>query len=216
MDDSIHDVGRVVMIGRVCRLDASSLIDRNIDDNGSLLHQRKHLPGDHLGCFRARHENAPHDDIRLGDQSFDVMTIGHYDFDLAPEYIIQVAEPVDIDIEDIDVRARTHCHLCRIGAHHTSTEDNHRARVDAGDTTEQHPFATMLFLQGVLAYLDRHAPRHLAHRDKERERSIFKLNSFVGNSHNSGLQHGLREVGHRREMKIGEDDLTLLKQRIFG
>ena len=77
------------------------------------------------------------------------------------------------------------------------------------------PSPAVLHLEILGALLDRHPSGHLAHRDQEREGPVGLPDGFIGDRDGLGLDHRPRQSLVRREVEIGEDDLTRADQRVF-
>ena len=76
-----------------------------------------------------------------------------------------------------------------------------------GHAREQDPPAAVGLAQVVGALLDREPARHLAHRREEREAPVGALHRLVRDRDRARLLEGARELGHGREMEVGEQDL---------
>ena len=67
----------------------------------------------------------------------------------------------------------------------------------------------------VRALLNRHAARHFAHRREERQAPVGSGDGLVGDRGDSAGQQPFGQVGERRQVEIGVEDLPLAKQLHF-
>ena len=121
---------------------------------------------------------------------------------------LEVAQPVEVDVEDRDVRAEARRHLRRVRADDPAAENDDLRGLDAGHAAEQDAHAADRPLEVLRAFLDRHAAGDLAHRDEERERAVL-VHRLVGDGDRAGLEHAVREGLAGREVEVGEYDLVL-------
>ncbi len=67
MDDTIYLVSRLVMRRRPRRFETSTLIDRDIDQNGTWMHPGKHAARDQTPRAGPWNENRADDDISISN-----------------------------------------------------------------------------------------------------------------------------------------------------
>ena len=86
------------------RLDAAALIDRDVDDDCTRLHQLQILATNESWRDGSRNENRADDQIRGGDLLQDVMTIGVDECDVGRHHIREVAESLEREIQHRNLR----------------------------------------------------------------------------------------------------------------
>src|SRR6266404_7424103 len=111
VDDSVHDVGWVLVRCSMNCLDAATLIDGDVDDYRSWLHRLQILTTNESRCDGSRYENRSDDQIRGGDLLQDVMTIGIDECDVSGHDVGQVAQTFERQIQHGDLRPETRRHL---------------------------------------------------------------------------------------------------------
>ena len=156
----------MAMRGGAGRFKAAALIHRNVHSYGSRLHRRNHPSGDHFGCFRTEYQDRADQEVGLRYRVLDVEGIGHKRFDLPEEDIIEVPEPVGIEIDDGRPSSQAHRHFGSIGSDGAAPDNDHVRRRHARNATQQFAEATVGFLKAVGSYLNRHPACDLAHRSK--------------------------------------------------
>ena len=67
-----------------------------------------------------------------------------------------------------------------VGADDAASEDHDVGRRDAGDAREQDAASALGTFQVLGPLLQRHAPRHLAHRHEQGKLAVLQLNGLVG------------------------------------
>ena len=128
---------------------------------------------------------------------------------------IEEAHPLEIHLEDRDIGAEPRRHPRRIHAGGAAAQDHHAARQNSRHTAEQHSVTAIMFREKISAHHDRHAAGDFAHRFEQRQPRP-DLDRFVSHACDSGFQKRFRERLARREMEIGEKDLSFAQQRILG
>ena len=103
--DAVDDVDRIVVRRRVRRLGATALVDRDVAEDGPLLHPGHHLAGEQLGRERAGDQDGADHDVGVHDRALDLERRGHDEVDAAVQDLLQVAHPVDRAVEDRHLRA---------------------------------------------------------------------------------------------------------------
>lgn len=95
MNDAIDLVCRLRMSGRVTGLEASPLINRNVDQNGARPQEPEHLTGDKLGGTGTGDQNATDDHIRRANFLLDCVRGGIACPDAPFEQFIERSKPID-------------------------------------------------------------------------------------------------------------------------
>ena len=89
------------------------------------------------------------------------------------------------------------------------------ARRHAGPPGQQPPAPARLLFQKMGPHLDGHASGHLAHRRKERQKTVVELHGFVGHRGHPGIEQRLGQLRQRRQVEVGKKDQPRSQQRIF-
>ncbi|OPY58587.1 MAG: hypothetical protein A4E57_04833 [Syntrophorhabdaceae bacterium PtaU1.Bin034] len=152
--NAVYHIGGIIMVRCPRRLDASALVDGNINDYRPFLHNGKHVPGDELRRPCTCHKNTAYYQIRVGKEAQDILPIGHDRLHLPSEYIIEMAQPVQVNVQDEDDGACPHRHLGGVCSHYTSTQNNDNSRIHAGYAAQKHASACPLFVERVFADLN--------------------------------------------------------------
>ena len=93
------------MRGRTRSLDATALVDCDVDDDGAGLHVGEHCAADELRGSRARNEHGADDDVGVRDRLLDLEARGHEQADAAGQDLVEVPHAVDRTLEERDARA---------------------------------------------------------------------------------------------------------------
>ncbi len=67
--------------------------------------------------------------------------------DVGGHRLIEIAQSLQIDIEDLHPSTESSGHSSGIGTHHSTAKDHHAAWFDTGDPRQEHSPATILALQ---------------------------------------------------------------------
>src|SRR5262249_20660041 len=103
MDDVFLDVGRVVVGRRAARFDASALVDGDVHDDGAGFHALEVGAADEARCQGARDEDGTDDEIGAAHGLEDGVAVGVEGRDIGGHDVVEVAEAVEVDVEDVDV-----------------------------------------------------------------------------------------------------------------
>src|SRR5262249_37765030 len=104
--DAGDDVGRIEQGGGTDRLHAAALIDRDVDDDRTLLHGRHHFLGDQDGGPGAGDQHGADEHVGAAQHLTDVEAVGYQRDDATVKEVVDRAQPVDVDVQDGDVGAQ--------------------------------------------------------------------------------------------------------------
>ena len=76
MNHTVDYEGWVFVSGWLTCFDTPTLINCNVDHDGSLLHFRDHVSRHKFRSFCPRNENRPNDKIGVDDGFFDILRVG--------------------------------------------------------------------------------------------------------------------------------------------
>ena len=187
-------------------LDAAALIDRDVDDHRARLHRAHHVFGDHHRCPAPWHEDRTDDQVRVGDTALDRAPVRGDRGDATHLDLIDVAEPVDVLVQQIDFGFQSGRHPGGVPTDVACAEHDDPGRSHAGCSTHQDTPAAVVALQEVRAHLHAHPSGDLAHRGEQRQRTVGQLHGLVRDAAHPAVQE---RVGDRRigcEVQIGEED----------
>ena len=135
VEDFIDDVSRIAVRGRFAGLDASALIDRDIDNNTPRFHELEIFTANQIRSFGTRDQNRADDQICKFELFSDVVAIGVDDIDVRWHDVIEVAHTVQVDIEDVDVGAETSGDASCVGTDDSTSQDRNVRRWHSWDPT---------------------------------------------------------------------------------
>ncbi len=154
-------------------------------------------------------EHCPDDEVRAGHELVDAVDGRAHGGDAAPVQLVEVAEPVDVEVEDRHVGAHARGDHRRMGAGAAGAEHGDPGRWYAGDTADEHPAPALGPLEMVGARLGGHAAGDLAHRGQQRERSRRQLHGLVGDGGRAACEQAGGGVGVGSEVEEREEGLVL-------
>jgi len=155
------------------------------------------------------------DEIGLNNGLFDVVAVAVDGVDATAEDVVELAEAVQVHVEQGDLRAHAEGDLRGVGADDAAADDADVAGSDAGDAAEEDAAPAMLLLKIGGADLDAHASGDLAHRDEEGQGSEAVANGLVGDACDLFVEQGIGETGDRGEMQVGEEDEALAEVAVL-
>ena len=196
-------------------LKTTALVNGNIHQNGAFLHRFEHVPGHQGRGLTARNEHGSHHQVRLGQDITDGGRTGHQGHTLTGHHIAQIAQPIQVDIKDVDLGSQSAGHFGGIDAHRTASDNDNGGRINTGNTPQQNPVAALGHLQKFGALLNRHGTGHLTHGSQQRQGSVSLLNGFISDTNSLSLDQGMGQFFRCRQMEIRKIDLALSNQRQF-
>ncbi len=141
---------------------------------------------------------------------------GEGDGGAAGEDVVELAQAVEIAIDDADVGAHAERDFGGVGADYASAEDDDVGGGDAGDAAEEQAAAAVRPFEILGADLDGHAPGDFAHGREQGERAVVFDDGFVGDAGGLGGEQLLGELGQRRQVQIGEQGEAGPEVIVFG
>ena len=190
-------------------LDAATLVHRHVHDNRAGTHELQVFLGDEVRGLGARDEHRADDQVRVLDLLPDGVPGGEQAAHVGRHHVVQVTEPVEVDVHDGHPGAETGGHLGGVGSHDAATEDQDLARKHAGDAAQQDAQPTLGLLQVLGAFLHRHAAGDLGHGGEEGKLAGGQLHRLIGDGDGLGREERLGELLVGGEVEVREEDLTL-------
>src|SRR5213079_382510 len=143
----------------------------------------------------------------------DVEAVGHERHDLAAKDVVHVEQAVGVHVEGRHVGAETDRRARRVEPRRARAENNDVAGRDAGHAGQQYSAPAVGATEVERALLHREPSRHLAHRGEERQAPVGALDRLVGDRDRPRVAERPRQLGRRREVKVGEEDLARAEPR---
>jgi hypothetical protein len=94
------------------RLEAASLVDGHVHDDGALLHDGEHLPRDELGSPGAWDQDATDDEVRRLARLTDVVLVAVERVHVWREHVVKLAKARKADVHDCHLRPEAGSYLC--------------------------------------------------------------------------------------------------------
>ena len=187
---------------------AASLVDRHVDDHGPRLHELEVVSLDQMGRTCARNQHAADHEIGPRDLLPDRVAVGIEAVDVRRRHVVEIPQPFEVGIEQAHVRTEARSHLGGIGPDAARAEHRHMGRRHARHATQQDAAAHLRLLQILCPLLDAHPPRHLAHRNQQRQSAAVVAERFIGHGGGAGGEKPLRQPPIGGKVKVGEHRLT--------
>jgi len=149
--------------GRVGSLDTPTLVDGHINNDGPVRHAFEIFAAHQARGFGAGDQHGADQQIGTVKAVEDVVPVAEQRGHVTRHHIIEVAQPVQVDVENGDVGAQAGGNLGGVGAHHAAAQNHHVGRQDPRDTAQQNAPPLKGSFKKLGALLNAHAPRHLAH-----------------------------------------------------
>ncbi len=201
------------MGGGSAGLGAAALVDGDIHHHTARPHDAEHFARDELGGFGAGDEHGADKEIHVGEQ-FHQMRVVRIKRVRGVQRDVEKTHPLDIHLEDGDIRAEAGGHAGGVHATDAAAEHHHFAGQHSRHAAEQRAAAGEMFGKIIAADDDRHAPGDFAHRLEQRQAAV-NLDGFVGNGGALAGDERLGQLGHGGEVEVCEKDLAFAQQRGF-
>jgi hypothetical protein len=163
-------------------LEAPALVDRHVDEDGAAAHDPELLPGDHVRRPRAVDEHRADDHVRVGQALLDLERGGEDGLGAAAEGDVELAQAVEVAVEDRDARLHADRDEGGVHADHAAADDEHVGAGDAGNAAHEHAAAPERLLEHEGAGLRGDLARHLAHRGQQRQPPARVGDRLVGHA----------------------------------
>lgn len=128
---------------------------------------------------------------------------------------VNVAEFLQVGVEDDDPRAQTDRDFGGLAARHPGAQDDDGGGGDAGHATEEDAATSRSPLEVVRALLYGEPSGDLTHRREERQPAVRQPDRLVGDRGDPGGKQRRGALGGRREVEEGEEELSPAKPRVF-
>ena len=162
--------------------------------------------GDDLGRGGAGDEDAADDEVGFADGALDVVGVGGEGEDAAGEDVVELAEAVEVEVDEGDLGAHAEGDLGGVGADDAAADDADVAGRDAGDAAEEDAAAAVLLLEVGGADLDGEAAGDFGHGGEQGKGAGAVADGLVGDAGDLVGEQGVGEVRERGEVQVGEED----------
>src|SRR5262249_33539913 len=149
--------------GGVRRLDATTLIDGNIDNHSPLFHCGNHLTGYQLGSRSTRDQYRTDKQICLSNGLSNGHGIRSERSNPSEKDVVQVSEPGKIVVQNGDLRAHSQGDFGCIYTDDASTDHDHLGWRNAWHTAQQNATSALIFFQVLGTDLHGHSSCYLTH-----------------------------------------------------
>ena len=135
--------------------------------------------------------------------------------DPGAEFGVEIAQALQIDIEDGDNRAHAGRDLGGVASGGATPDHDHLGGCDAGHPAHQHAAPTVCAHQVIGADLGGETTSNLTHRCQQWQRAVRGLDSLVSDRGNTGGQQRVGAGTRRRQVQVGEQGLARMQQSVF-
>ena len=122
---------------------------------------------------------------------------------------VDLAEPIDVAIDDRDLRLHAGGDLRGVRSGHAGAEHHDLGGSHAGRASHQDAPAAVGTLQDRRTLLRSHAPGDLRHRRQQRKTAVGGLHGLIGDALHLPLCEERRQPRVRGQMQVGEQHLPL-------
>ena len=153
-----------------------------------------------FGAFAPTTSTAP---ITMSASSADLLDgvgAGRHRLEPAPEVVVDLAQALEVAVEDVDLGVHAHGQGGGGHAGHAGAEDHDLGAAHAGHAADQRAPAAARAHEVVGAHERGHPAGHLAHRGEQRERIVGQAHRLVGDG---GVAGGQQCVGALRGTRPG-------------
>ena len=201
---------------RMRRLETTALVDGHVHHHRSGFHLAQHLPRDEFRRLRAGNQHRTDHQIGVSELLADVVFRGHERLDVARHHVGQVGEPLQRNVADRHVGARSGGRAGRGHTDHAGSDDEDLGGFHARNAAQQHALAAARLLEEVASLLRGHAPRHLGHGNEQRQRTVGPFDRLVGAADRPAVDHRMSQRLATGEVEIGEDELPPADEPVLG
>src|SRR6185437_522769 len=144
-----------------------------------------------------------------------VVGIGSEREQLSIKDVVQLAQPVQIQVYERDPGSHTDGDLGGVGADDPPAYDADICRRHARHSAEQNTASAALFFKISSAHLDGHASGNLGHRRKQGQSSGTVADGFIRDAGDSPLEQFACQFRYRREVKISKQNKPIAEEAIL-
>ena len=168
-----------------------------------------------MGGLRPGNQHSADDEIGPGQMLANGVGVGVDGVDVGRHRLVDLAQAVEVDVDDHHVGPHPGGDAGRPRAHHAGPEHEHVAGLDPRHPAEQHTPPAVRVLQVVGALLDRELAGDLAHGCEQRQPPAVVGERLVGDRDALAVEAPEGELLIGSEVKVGEDRLAPADHRNF-
>ena len=135
-----------------------------------------------FGSRCAGNQHAADNKIGFTRRLRNVVAVRGQRVEAAAEDVFELAQTVQVHVDERDLGAEAERDPGCIGAHYSSAEDGDMRRRHAGHAAQQNAAAAAFFFEIARAHLHTHAACNFAHGRQQRQRSLAVANRFIGDA----------------------------------
>jgi hypothetical protein len=154
MNHVVDDEGWIFMGRGPAGFDTSTLIDGDIYQDGAGSHQFQHVAGDQFGRLCTGNKHAANNKVRIFHHLADGVFVRHHGMNILRHHVVEVAQPVDVHIDDRNIRAHAGSDLRGIRSDDTTAQYQYFCGRNTGNSTEEDPTSLKRFFKVFCALLD--------------------------------------------------------------
>ena len=135
--------------------------------------------------------------------------------DPCSEYVIEILETLQINVDDGNICADSYCSLAGICTDRTCSEDDNIALRCARYACQKYAFSSKSLFKifGTLLYAE--TAGYLAHWNKKRKTSVSLFECLIGNTRNFSVDQSLGLLRIRCKMEVSIEDQAFVEERIL-
>ena len=194
------------------RLDASTLVDGNVDDHGAGFMLRTICSLTITGARPPAHQHRADHEIGIGDAALDRSAVGGQRHDPPFVDLVDPAQAVEVLVDEHDLGLHASGDPGRVPPDVSGAQHHDFGRSHAGRASHQHSAATVVPFEEVGALLRRQPAGHLAHRGQQRQRPVGELHRLVRQGCRAGGDQRLGDVGIGGQVEVGEQHEVLAQE----
>ena len=132
------------------------------------------------------------------------------------EHELELTQPVDVAVQDIDLGAHADRDLGRVLADDAAPDDHDPSSRHARHAAEEHAAPAHRLLEHEGARLRRDLAGDLAHRRQQRQTAARIGDRLIGDACRARGDEARRQFGIRREVQVGEERVARAQKRHLG
>ncbi len=176
----VDDERRVAVGGGPAGGHAAALVDGHVDDHAARLHQLQVFALDQPRGLGAGHQHGADHQVGAAELLADGVPVAEQHGHVGRHDVVEVAEPVHVDVQQADVGAEAGGDAGGVGADHAPAENGDVGRLDARHPAQQNAAAHLRAFEILGPLLDAHPAGHLAHGRQQGQPPVIVAERLVG------------------------------------
>ena len=196
-------------------LEATSLVNGDVDENRTRLHRSDHLITHQVRRTGTRNQHRTDHQVGILDGLAHRQARRVLGSDAAAEGLLDVAHSCHVDVEDRHSSAHAFSNTSCAQPSSTTTEDDDLSRSNARGTTQQRSIATSRLHQAVRTHLGRQTASNLRHRGKQRQGVVIHLHRLVGDGGDAAIQQLMSQLLIGSQVKVREQQQSVMHPSVL-